>query len=61
MRTLWTAVVVLAFILAVPMFAVIRAWHEHEHIPVWCWFMLSVFMGILTSVLIQAALLDICP
>lgn len=59
MRTLWAAAIVLVVITAVPLFAVLRAWHEGESIPPWVLTILSVFLGILTGVLVEAARLDV--
>lgn len=59
MRTLWAAAIVLVVVTAVPLLAVFRAWHEGEPIPPWCVTLLSVFLGILTGVLVEAARLDV--
>jgi uncharacterized membrane protein len=58
MRTLWTAALVLACVAAVPLAAVLRAWHQGEPIPVIMVLVLNVFLGILTAVLVEAARLD---
>jgi hypothetical protein len=59
MRTLWTAALVLACVTAVPLAAVLRAWRQHEPIPVIMVLVLNVFLGILTAVLVEAARLDV--